>query len=392
MAPAESAAVQPQGERKGERGLHRPAEAADEEQPVSGGLSPSGRALFSSLSMPEIYQRVAVLEAELRALRAELVAREGPSASAPPGAEQPPSACASLQDRRRQAKSGGGAQRVVGYAPLGLLRSCFKERNGTPRQGLHAPQSRATLTLSSRGGFNAAEALEGLAAYSHVWLIFDFHANTNKTHRNKSSGLAGEQHSEALPMMKSKVKPPQLGGGTTGLFATRTPHRPNPVGLSLCILDSVDGSTVSLRGVDLIDGTPVLDIKPYHPMDCMASAEYPDWVSAQFPGCSVDQIVPALRVVEMSNGAKAELRRCVEGGLLELYTSYDQAEGAIIECIRLDMRRDQHRRKLGTGSGSFGFCFDLLNVTFDMTSPDSAIVTGVEFWPLGKEHHFKGGL
>ncbi len=87
-------------------------------------------------------------------------------------------------------------------------------------------------------------ALDGLEKFSHVWLIFGFHRNTNSTYR-------------------PKVHPPRLEGKTTGVFATRSPHRPNSLGLSLVRLDKIEGSTLFFSGVDLIDGTPIYDIKPY---------------------------------------------------------------------------------------------------------------------------------
>ena len=63
--------------------------------------------------------------------------------------------------------------------------------------------------------------------------------------------------------MHAKVKPPRLDGSKTGLFATRSPHRPNPIGLSLTKLDKIEQNRVHVSGIDLLDGTPVLDIKPY---------------------------------------------------------------------------------------------------------------------------------
>lgn len=88
--------------------------------------------------------------------------------------------------------------------------------------------------------------------YSHVWLVFVFHHNTNKKFR-------------------PKVAPPRLGGKTKcGVFATRTPHRFNNLGMSVVRLESVKGRTLHFSGVDLVEGTPVLDIKPYHPGDMMS--------------------------------------------------------------------------------------------------------------------------
>ena len=85
-----------------------------------------------------------------------------------------------------------------------------------------------------------------MEAYSHAWIIFLFHDNDNIA-------------------VKSKVRPPQLDGERFGLFSTRTPHRPNPIGLSLCKIDKIEDDTVFFSGVDIIDGTPILDIKPYIP-------------------------------------------------------------------------------------------------------------------------------
>ena len=87
---------------------------------------------------------------------------------------------------------------------------------------------------------------DGLAGFSHVWVIFLFHKNKNAA-------------------VKPKVAPPKLDGARVGVFSTRAPYRPNPIGLSLARLDRVDGDTLYFSGLDLIDGTPVLDVKPHIP-------------------------------------------------------------------------------------------------------------------------------
>ena len=98
-------------------------------------------------------------------------------------------------------------------------------------------------------------ALDGLNEYSHVWLLWVFHQNT----------VSGK----ARTSVKAKVRPPKARGKRVGLFSTRTPHRPNAVGLSLVRLEGVDIDPVSHVGtlhfgdLDLVDGTPVLDVKPY---------------------------------------------------------------------------------------------------------------------------------
>lgn len=128
--------------------------------------------------------------------------------------------------------------------PIGYIETCFKDKFGTPRQpGL---VTKAWAHLKIRADLHPSESLQGLDGFTHVWLIWIFHQN--KTSR-----------------FHAKVHPPRLGGKSMGLFATRTPHRPNPIGLSLVQLIRVDKDGIVVSGADLVDGTPVLDIKPYLP-------------------------------------------------------------------------------------------------------------------------------
>jgi tRNA-Thr(GGU) m(6)t(6)A37 methyltransferase TsaA len=268
---------------------------------------------------------------------------------------------------------------------IGTLRSCFKERNGTPRQGLHAPHSRATLRLDPGCGVDAVEALTGLEQFSHVWLIFVFHENTNKPRAQKAG-------SQRRSVCKAKVHPPQMAGGSSGLFATRTPHRPNPIGLSVCILDGVAGDTISLRGVDLIDGTPILDIKPYHPIDIVTGAHFPDWVSAQFPESGLTPLVPSFGSVQFKDPAASQLSQLVRLGVLEFYSSIDEIMAAVSECVRLDPRRTEYRKRSDDRAITFAFCFDRLNVVCEMgEDSENCDITQVEYWPHGKAYHLKHG-
>jgi tRNA-Thr(GGU) m(6)t(6)A37 methyltransferase TsaA len=99
------------------------------------------------------------------------------------------------------------------------------------------------------------QALEGLEGFSHLWVIFEFH-------QNKTSGY------------HAKVHPPRLGGKQMGVFATRSPHRPNNIGLSLVKIEKIVKDEIWVSGVDLVDGTPVLDIKPYLPeVEALPSAQ-----------------------------------------------------------------------------------------------------------------------
>ncbi len=133
--------------------------------------------------------------------------------------------------------------------PIGIVHSPFQERFGIPRQPLLVPEATARLELLAPYG--CSEAVAGLEAFSHLWLTFVFH-------RCPQEGW------------RPQVRPPRLGGNRrVGVFASRSPFRPNPVGLSVVALEGIvqqrDGVELLLSGIDLLDGTPVLDIKPYIP-------------------------------------------------------------------------------------------------------------------------------
>jgi tRNA-Thr(GGU) m(6)t(6)A37 methyltransferase TsaA len=130
-------------------------------------------------------------------------------------------------------------------SPIGFVRSCFKEKFAIPRQPQLAPAARGVVELVAP--FNQGEAVQGLEQVSHVWLLFMFH-----------------QALEDKPRLK--VRPPRLGGNTSmGVFATRATHRPNGIGQSVVRLDKVEAGKLWISGLDLLDGTPVIDIKPYVP-------------------------------------------------------------------------------------------------------------------------------
>lgn len=123
--------------------------------------------------------------------------------------------------------------------PIGVVHSPFGERADAPRQPVVAADVEGTVQLFPGHGYE--DAVCDLAAWDHIWLVVWFDRNRG---------------------FRPKVTPPR-GDQKRGLFATRSPYRPNPIGLSAVRLLGVDGLTLSVRGLDLLDGTPVLDIKPY---------------------------------------------------------------------------------------------------------------------------------
>jgi len=132
---------------------------------------------------------------------------------------------------------------------IGYMSTCFREKFGTPRQCGLVPSAEGRLRLVEP--YCRRETVRGLEEFSHLWLVFLFH----------------EAVSEGWQWT---VRPPRLGGRRRlGVFATRSPHRPNHIGLSAVRLLGIEtgggGVTLKLGGVDLLDGTPVLDVKPYLP-------------------------------------------------------------------------------------------------------------------------------
>lgn len=141
--------------------------------------------------------------------------------------------------------------------PIGIIHSCFKEKFGIPRQPGLVDAAEARLQLLPP--YDREEAVRGLEGFSHVWLIFGFHATAGQGWR-------------------PTVRPPRLGGNArVGVFASRSTFRPNPLGLSvvrLAGIDCRDGVSLTLAGVDLLDQTPIFDIKPYLPYaDALPSAQ-----------------------------------------------------------------------------------------------------------------------
>ncbi|NVB42324.1 tRNA (N6-threonylcarbamoyladenosine(37)-N6)-methyltransferase TrmO [Pseudenhygromyxa sp. WMMC2535] len=133
---------------------------------------------------------------------------------------------------------------MIGIDPVGVVRSPWPEKFGVPRQsGLALAES---VIVFDRERI-PAEALRGLEGVSHIWVIAWMHAVVEEGWR-------------------PTVRPPRLGGAARlGVFATRSPHRPNPISLSLVELLVVEDDRLYVSGCDLVDHTPVLDIKPYLP-------------------------------------------------------------------------------------------------------------------------------
>ena len=151
------------------------------------------------------------------------------------------------------------------FEPIGILRTDFREKFGVPRQPLMVTEARGVLKLNPVATYRAA--LNHLDTFTHVWVIFVFHQEVNRP-------------------WSPCTQPPRAGlVKDLGVFASRSPRRPNPIGMSALKLERIDyqavgGIEIHFSGVDILDETPVLDIKPYVP--------YADKIDSAGPGWAIE--------------------------------------------------------------------------------------------------------
>lgn len=136
---------------------------------------------------------------------------------------------------------------------IGYVESCYAEKFGAPRQSSVVGSAWGLIVFSEE--YQNADFIRGLEGFSHLWLVFVFH----------------ESAKQAINAQSALVRPPRLGGNEkVGVFASRSPFRPNPIGLSLVKIEKIEqtqerGTVIHISGVDVVSGTPLLDIKPYIP-------------------------------------------------------------------------------------------------------------------------------
>jgi tRNA-Thr(GGU) m(6)t(6)A37 methyltransferase TsaA len=202
--------------------------------------------------------------------------------------------------------------------PIGTIRCGFTEKFGVPRQSGMVPEARGILKLNPDPAY--FDAVRTLEQFSHVWVVFLFD-------RNGEGGW------------RPVITPPRLDvAAKVGVFASRSPHRPNPIGISALKLEAIDlhapgGIEIGLSGLDLLDGTPVLDLKPYVPYtDCLPEARGA-WTESAIPAYPVF-IEPAqvtkIHAAESRNSSKHP------GDLLSLVT----------RMLELDPRPTSQRRRM----------------------------------------------
>ena len=263
-----------------------------------------------------------------------------------------------------------GYHELFPLSPIGLFQSSFSCRNGTPRQPRLVPLARGRLTLKKHV---QPASLEGLEQYSHVWIVYVFHKNTDLGQAMgplTNNGNAGNRTT-----LRAKVRVPRLNGERRGVLATRSPHRPNPVGLSLCRIRSVDlkAGILEVEGADLVDGTPVLDVKPYLPFcEAFGDATAPDWVNET----STEPTGEPLQIasVEFVQGAEEVIKQVWNrrGGVKKsLYESGDEFLEFCTQALARDIRSFHQRKreeieKDDDGTGKWEVVLDGISVRYDV--------------------------
>ncbi len=232
--------------------------------------------------------------------------------------------------------------------PIGVVHSPFTEKMQAPRQSGVAQSADGSIELFT--GHDFEHALEDLTTFRYIWILFWF---------DRSEGW------------RPKVLPPR-SDKRRGVFATRSPHRPNPLGMSLVELAGIDGLVLSVKGLDLLEGTPVLDLKPYIPYaDSRPDADH-GWLDEQAARPALrdhETAIPrdplAAFVVDFDENARVELE-LLRGFGVEL-------QGAIRQVLELGPEPHPYRRIRKVEGGG---CLALkdFRVTFWSEAPERRIV------------------
>lgn len=225
---------------------------------------------------------------------------------------------------------------MITLNPIGYVESCFKTKFATPRQSGLVSSARGCLVFSSE--IQPELALQGIEEFSHIWIIWWFHQNSNQRYH-------------------AKIHPPRLNGQSVGALATRSPHRPNPIGLSLVEVERFEApNRLWVRGLDLVDQTPILDIKPYLVFSESILQAKSAWAETDFSFKGTIQWLPEallqLNKWQQLESAHLDVQQLVEQTLRldprpTVYKQLDRATG--------QLKRNEHAMLLGQADIHFRY-------------------------------------
>ena len=237
------------------------------------------------------------------------------------------------------------------FNSIGTLISCFPEKFSSPRQGNLLELTRAKIVLKKNIDMHSFDGIEN---FTYIWIIYVFHLNQN--------------------FLSSKVTPPKFPGDKNskklGIFATRTPHRYNPIGLTLCKFNRIEGREIFISCVDMITGTPILDIKPYHHLESVNvfdnGIKYANWIYNSCISKKCD--------VEIKEQAVKNIENILEDKDKKLMF-YDKKED-ILALIKGVLEIDPHSKYTHKQEGNllYGFHVDKLNVIYRYNAQSMKVV------------------
>lgn len=229
------------------------------------------------------------------------------------------------------------------FTTIATVESPFPEKFGTPRQSLLVKDCVSTLRFAHPIN---ADFFDGIDQFSHLWVVSVFHRHL----------------ADLGKPLKAKVHPPRLAGKALGVFATRSPHRPNPIGLSLVEFVELLPDGLVVRGLDLVDGTPVLDIKPYLVETESQSAAKAGWTA---------NVAPSELQISWTESSLDQL-----GQLLGA-----DKKATVEELIKLDPRPVCYRGSTNAPNpftSEYGFFFDKTNICFAFTDQNTVEIIRIE--------------
>ncbi|RUO38851.1 tRNA (N6-threonylcarbamoyladenosine(37)-N6)-methyltransferase TrmO [Aliidiomarina shirensis] len=222
------------------------------------------------------------------------------------------------------------------FKPIGFIESPYRQKFAIPRQPGLVPSARGIIHFTEE--FAHSDCVRGIEAFSHLWLTFVFHET-------------------AAQGWKPLVRPPRLGGNMRkGVFATRSTFRPNPIGLSVVELVAVEANKLIVRGLDLLHGTPILDIKPYLP--------YSDSVSGALGGYAD---------ANPTTGMSVSFTPAAEAAILQHQHEYPELRQLISEVLQQDPRPGYQREQ--SWDKEYGMHLYDFNIKWRVIANDNHVIS-----------------